>query len=125
MTERGVAAAAVERTLRKPLGFYWTEGRSGIGLTVDGILPLKVDPRLGFPLLRRFAVGRERPLRRRDRILGQEFAKNMARDKAYGRSLSCGTFHTVGVANLLVTFLDDRKPNERLIGPRRKSFDPS
>src|SRR5260370_39265688 len=28
--------------LGKPLGFYWTEGRSGIGLAPDEILPLKV-----------------------------------------------------------------------------------
>src|SRR5207248_10365418 len=26
--------------LSRPVGFYWTEGRSGIGLTVDGIPPL-------------------------------------------------------------------------------------
>jgi DNA (cytosine-5)-methyltransferase 1 len=32
-----------------PLGFYWTEGRSGIGLTVDGIPPLKVGSSLGIP----------------------------------------------------------------------------
>jgi DNA (cytosine-5)-methyltransferase 1 len=35
--------------LTKPLGFYWTEGRSGIGLTVDGIPPLKVGSALGIP----------------------------------------------------------------------------
>jgi DNA (cytosine-5)-methyltransferase 1 len=35
--------------LGKPLGFYWTEGRSGIGLTVDGIPPLKVGSSLGIP----------------------------------------------------------------------------
>lgn len=31
------------------LGFYWTEGRSGIGLTVDGIPPLKVGSGIGIP----------------------------------------------------------------------------
>jgi DNA (cytosine-5)-methyltransferase 1 len=36
-------------TLDKPLGFYWTEGRTGIGLTVDGIPPLKVGSALGIP----------------------------------------------------------------------------
>jgi DNA (cytosine-5)-methyltransferase 1 len=35
--------------LDKPLGFYWTEGRSGIGFTVDGIPPLKVGSSLGIP----------------------------------------------------------------------------
>lgn len=36
-------------SLTKPLGFYWTEGRSGIGLTVDGIPPLKAGSGLGIP----------------------------------------------------------------------------
>jgi DNA (cytosine-5)-methyltransferase 1 len=36
-------------TLDTPLGFYWTEGRTGIGLTVDGIPPLKVGSALGIP----------------------------------------------------------------------------
>jgi DNA (cytosine-5)-methyltransferase 1 len=35
--------------LTSPLGFYWTEGRSGIGLTVDGIPPIKVGSALGIP----------------------------------------------------------------------------
>ena len=35
--------------LSRPLGFYWTEGRSGIGLTVDGIPPLKVGSAVGIP----------------------------------------------------------------------------
>ncbi len=35
--------------LGKPLGFYWTEGRSGIGITIDGIPPLKVGSSLGIP----------------------------------------------------------------------------
>jgi DNA (cytosine-5)-methyltransferase 1 len=35
--------------LSKPLGFYWTEGRSGIGITIDGIPPLKVGSSLGIP----------------------------------------------------------------------------
>ncbi len=35
--------------LKFPLGFYWTEGRSGLGLTVDGIPPLKVGSGIGIP----------------------------------------------------------------------------
>jgi DNA (cytosine-5)-methyltransferase 1 len=34
--------------LTRPLGFYWTEGRSGIGLAVDAIPPLKVGSSLGI-----------------------------------------------------------------------------
>ncbi len=33
----------------RPLGFYWTEGRSGIGFTVDGIPPIKAGSTLGIP----------------------------------------------------------------------------
>ncbi len=36
-------------SLDHPIGFYWTEGRSGIGLTGDGIPPLKVGSALGIP----------------------------------------------------------------------------
>lgn len=36
-------------SLDTPLGFYWTEGRSGVGLTVDGIPPLKVGSSIGIP----------------------------------------------------------------------------
>ena len=36
-------------SLDRPLGFYWTEGRSGVGLTVDGIPPLKAGSTLGIP----------------------------------------------------------------------------
>jgi DNA (cytosine-5)-methyltransferase 1 len=43
------APARVKPNLQVPLGFYWTEGRSGIGLTVDGIPPLKVGSALGIP----------------------------------------------------------------------------
>jgi DNA (cytosine-5)-methyltransferase 1 len=34
--------------LDKPVGFYWTEGRSGVGLTADGIPPLKVGSSIGI-----------------------------------------------------------------------------
>lgn len=39
---------APQPDLTRPLGFYWTEGRSGIGLTVDAIPPLKVGSSLGI-----------------------------------------------------------------------------
>lgn len=42
------AACEPKLTLDKPLGFYWTEGRSGIGFTVDGIPPLKVGSGVGI-----------------------------------------------------------------------------
>ena len=35
--------------LATPVGFYWTEGRSGIGLTADGIPPLKIGSAVGIP----------------------------------------------------------------------------
>lgn len=34
--------------LSQPIGFYWTEGKSGVGLTLDGIPPLKVGSSLGI-----------------------------------------------------------------------------
>lgn len=36
-------------SLAKPLGFYWTEGRNGVGLAVDAIPPLKVASGWGIP----------------------------------------------------------------------------
>jgi DNA (cytosine-5)-methyltransferase 1 len=35
--------------LMRPLGFYWTEGRSGVGFTIDGVPPLKVGSSIGIP----------------------------------------------------------------------------
>ncbi len=32
-----------------PLGFYWTEGRSGVGLAVDAVPPLKAGSTIGIP----------------------------------------------------------------------------
>ncbi len=32
-----------------PLGFYWTEGRSGIGLVADGVPPIKGGSAVGIP----------------------------------------------------------------------------
>ena len=43
------AASKTPISLDCPIGFYWTEGRSGIGLTGDGIPPLKVGSALGIP----------------------------------------------------------------------------
>ena len=43
------ASSGSSADLTRPLGFYWTEGRSGLGLTVDGIPPLKVGSTLGIP----------------------------------------------------------------------------
>ena len=39
----------IKPTLDNPLGFYWTEGRSGVGITVDGIPPLKGGSTIGIP----------------------------------------------------------------------------
>jgi DNA (cytosine-5)-methyltransferase 1 len=47
--DEGPAAARKTPNLSRPLGFYWTEGRSGVGLTIDGIPPLKVGSALGIP----------------------------------------------------------------------------
>lgn len=49
LADQATSPAMHEKTLEKPLGFYWTEGRSGIGFTVDGIPPLKVGSALGIP----------------------------------------------------------------------------
>jgi DNA (cytosine-5)-methyltransferase 1 len=49
LADEAPAEITEERTLSRPLGFYWTEGRSGVGLTIDGIPPLKVGSSLGIP----------------------------------------------------------------------------
>ncbi|MDQ8754732.1 DNA (cytosine-5-)-methyltransferase [Sphingosinicella sp. LHD-64] len=36
-------------SLKRPIGFYWTEGRSGVGLADDSIPPLKGGSGLGIP----------------------------------------------------------------------------
>lgn len=36
-------------TLDRPIGFYWTEGRLGVGTTVDGVPPLKIASTVGIP----------------------------------------------------------------------------
>lgn len=36
-------------SIDQPIGFYWTEGRKGVGTTVDGIPPLKIASGVGIP----------------------------------------------------------------------------
>ncbi|MFN3727370.1 MAG: DNA cytosine methyltransferase [Allosphingosinicella sp.] len=43
------APPASPATLDKPIGFYWTEGRAGVGTTVDGVPPIKVASTVGIP----------------------------------------------------------------------------
>lgn len=38
-----------ELDLAQPIGFYWTEGRSGHGLTADAVPPLKAGSSIGIP----------------------------------------------------------------------------
>ncbi|MEE1611867.1 DNA cytosine methyltransferase [Microvirga sp. CF3016] len=46
----GEAAPLVEQpSLDRPIGFYWTEGRAGHGLTVDAIPTLKAGSTIGIP----------------------------------------------------------------------------
>jgi DNA (cytosine-5)-methyltransferase 1 len=42
------ASSSEKLDLARPIGFYWTEGRSGVGFTVDGIPPLKVGSSVGI-----------------------------------------------------------------------------
>jgi DNA (cytosine-5)-methyltransferase 1 len=49
LSDEGCVAKEPEvSTLDRPIGFYWTEGRSGVGLTSDGIPPLKAGSALGI-----------------------------------------------------------------------------
>ena len=43
------ASAAENYDLSRPLGFYWTEGRSGVGFVSDAIPPIKAGSSLGIP----------------------------------------------------------------------------
>lgn len=111
MTERGGAAATVERTLRKPVGFYWTrtiahraDGRRHPA--AEGRSSVRIPFAPPFCSWSRTTTPKTRP------HFGPKSSLKTRRETRR-RSLSCGTFHSVGVANLLVTFLDDRKPNER------------
>lgn len=43
------AAPKKVEDLKHPIGFFWTEGRTGVGLTLDGLPPLKAGSGLGIP----------------------------------------------------------------------------
>jgi DNA (cytosine-5)-methyltransferase 1 len=47
--DRGLEAKDAPLSLSRPIGFYWTEGRSGIGLTNDATPPIKVASGWGIP----------------------------------------------------------------------------
>lgn len=47
--EAGPKLTSEKRTLDRPLGFYWTEGRAGHGLTSDAIPTLKAGSAIGIP----------------------------------------------------------------------------
>ena len=49
LTDNSVARSWPPVDLKRPIGFYWTEGRSGHGLTSDAIPPLKSGSSIGIP----------------------------------------------------------------------------
>lgn len=49
LSDAGSALPATLPDLSWPIGFYWTEGRSGHGLTADAIPPLKTGSSIGIP----------------------------------------------------------------------------
>lgn len=49
LSDAGMALPEVTPIQSLPLGFYWTEGRSGHGLTVDAIPTLKTGSSIGIP----------------------------------------------------------------------------
>jgi DNA (cytosine-5)-methyltransferase 1 len=51
LSDEGLCAVPprLSLTLDRPIGFYWTEGRSGVGLIQDAIPPLKAGSGLGIP----------------------------------------------------------------------------
>lgn len=49
LSEDGGTPDFDEITLDSPLGFYWTEGRSGVGLVANGIPPIKGGSGVGIP----------------------------------------------------------------------------
>jgi DNA (cytosine-5)-methyltransferase 1 len=46
--EDGERSAASSVSIDKPVGFYWTEGRTGVGLTSDGVPPIKAGSGVGI-----------------------------------------------------------------------------
>ncbi|WP_407865428.1 DNA cytosine methyltransferase [Phyllobacterium phragmitis] len=49
LSDAGLALPATSPDQSLPIGFYWTEGRSGHGLTADAIPPLKTGSSVGIP----------------------------------------------------------------------------
>ncbi|MBD8653944.1 DNA (cytosine-5-)-methyltransferase [Rhizobium sp. CFBP 13726] len=49
LSDAGNTLPANSLDLSLPVGFYWTEGRSGHGLTADAIPPLKTGSSIGIP----------------------------------------------------------------------------
>ena len=49
LSDRGRRPVAEELRFDRPLGFYWTEGRSGHGLTYDAVPPIKSGSSVGIP----------------------------------------------------------------------------
>lgn len=48
LSDKGVRIASEAITSEKPIGFYWTEGGKGHGLTSDAIPPLKAGSKVGI-----------------------------------------------------------------------------
>lgn len=49
LSDAGIPLPANSLDQSLPIGFYWTEGRSGHGLTADAIPPLKTGSSIGIP----------------------------------------------------------------------------
>ena len=49
LSDPGMPVGAGQVDLSRPIGFYWTEGRRGNGLTDDAIPPLKTGSAIGIP----------------------------------------------------------------------------
>jgi DNA (cytosine-5)-methyltransferase 1 len=49
LSDEGISLPLDRPDLSRPIGFYWTEGRSGHGLTDDAIPPLKAGSAIGIP----------------------------------------------------------------------------
>ncbi len=47
-SERPAMDPVEKLSLKRPIGFYWTEGRSGSGLTQDGVPPIKAGSGIGI-----------------------------------------------------------------------------
>jgi DNA (cytosine-5)-methyltransferase 1 len=49
LSDAGFSLPSERPDLARPIGFYWTEGRAGHGLTDDAIPPLKAGSTIGIP----------------------------------------------------------------------------